>query len=120
LVAPTTNTDPPLPDFNKLVIEPDEEVLNSCRNILDVEESKCYRQVINRPDDDIWDSAIVAEINGLRRDHTWDVVDRPRDRKIVDSKLIFKIKHLFDGSVDKFKPQFMAKRFSKFRDRIPL
>jgi uncharacterized lipoprotein len=33
-------------------------------------------------------------MDALRHNHTWDVVDRPTDRKIVDSKWVFKIKRL--------------------------
>jgi hypothetical protein len=51
----------------------------------------------------------------LRHNHTWDVVDRPTNRKIVDSKLVFKIKHLSDGSVDKFKARLVAKGCSQIQ-----
>jgi hypothetical protein len=102
-VAPTTNTDPPIPDFNNPVIDPDEEVHNTSRYILDDVEPKYYRQVISEPNADLWHSAIAAEMDALRRNHTWDVVDRPTDRKIVDSKWVCKIKPLSDRSVDKFK-----------------
>jgi hypothetical protein len=52
-------------------------------------------------------------MDALRRNHTWDVVDRPTHRKIVDSKWVFKIKRLSDGSVDKFKARLVAKGFSQ-------
>jgi hypothetical protein len=45
----------------------------------------------------------------IQSNHTWNVVDRSTDRKIVDSKWIFKIKHLFDGSVDKFQARLVRK-----------
>jgi hypothetical protein len=51
-------------------------------------------------------------MDALRRNHTWDVVDRSTDRKIVDSKRVFKIKRLSDRSLDKFKPRLVAKEFS--------
>jgi hypothetical protein len=54
-------------------------------------------------------------MNVLRHTHTWDVVDRPTDRKIVDSKSGFKIQWLSDGSVDKFKAQLVAKGFSQIQ-----
>jgi hypothetical protein len=54
-------------------------------------------------------------MDALRRNHTWDVVDRPTDRKIVNSKWVFKIKRLSDGSVDKFKARLVAKGFSQIQ-----
>jgi hypothetical protein len=42
-------------------------------------------------------------MNTLRHSHTLDVVDSPPNRKIVDTKWVVNVKHLADGSVDKFK-----------------
>jgi hypothetical protein len=42
-VAPTSNTDTPMPDINNPVMDPDEAVLKTSRNILDIEEPKFYR-----------------------------------------------------------------------------
>jgi hypothetical protein len=102
-VAPPTNTDTPMPDINNPIINADEEVLNTSRNTLDNEEPKFYQQVISRPNPDLWHSAIEAEIDALPRNHTCDVVDRPINSKIVDSKWVFNIKCHSDGSVDTFK-----------------
>jgi hypothetical protein len=73
-------------DLNNPIMDPGEEVCNISRNILDDEEPKFYRQAISGPNADLWHSPIVAEMDALRPSHTWDVVDRPTDRKIVDSK----------------------------------
>jgi hypothetical protein len=54
-------------------------------------------------------------MDALRRNHTWDVVDRHTDRMIVDSKWVFKIKRRFDRSVDKFKVRLVAKGFSQIQ-----
>jgi hypothetical protein len=85
-VALTTSPDTPMPDFNYLVMDSDEEVLNTSQNILYDEESKFYRQDINRPNADLWHSAIEAGIDALQHNHTWDVADRATFRMIVDSK----------------------------------
>jgi hypothetical protein len=114
-VVPTTIIDTPMPDFNNPVMDPDKEVLITSRNIVDDEEPKFYRQVITGPNADLWHSAIEGEMDAHRHNHTWDVVDRPTDRKIVDSNWVFKINRLSDGSIDKFKARLVAKGFSQIQ-----
>jgi hypothetical protein len=41
------------------------------------------------------------------------VVPRPQGKSIVTSKWIYKIKHVADGSVEKFKARFVARGFSQ-------
>jgi len=41
------------------------------------------------------------------------VVPRPKDKSIFTSKWLYKIKHGFDGSAEKFKARFIARRFSR-------
>jgi hypothetical protein len=72
-------------------------------------EPNCYRRVIIGPNADLWQSAIEVEIDAIRRNYTCDVVFRPTDRKIVDSKWVFNITHLLDGFIAKFKAQLVAK-----------
>jgi hypothetical protein len=40
-------------------------------------------------------------------------VPRPEEKSVVGSRWIYKIKHVADGSVDKFKARFVAKGFSQ-------
>jgi hypothetical protein len=54
-------------------------------------------------------------MDALRRNHAWDVGDRPTNRKIVDSEWVFKIKHRSDRSVDKFKARLVAKETSQIQ-----
>jgi hypothetical protein len=52
----------------------------------DDEDPKCYRNAINRPNANLWPTAIEAKINDLRRNYIYYVIDRLADRKIVVSK----------------------------------
>jgi hypothetical protein len=40
-------------------------------------------------------------------------VPRTKDKSVVSSKWIYKIKHVVDGSVEKFKERFVAKGFTQ-------
>ena len=43
----------------------------------------------------------------------WDVVPKPEGKSVVTSKWIYKIKHVADGSIQKYKARFVARGFSK-------
>jgi len=47
------------------------------------------------------------------KNDVWEIVPRLKDKVIVTSKWIFKIKHAVDGSIDKYKARFVARGFSK-------
>ena len=43
----------------------------------------------------------------------WDVVPKPEGKSVVSSKWIYKIKHVVDGSIEKYNARFVARRFSQ-------
>ena len=45
--------------------------------------------------------------------YVWDVVPRPDRNSVVTSKWIYKIKHVADGSIEKYKAIFVAWGFSQ-------
>ncbi|KAM0038353.1 putative RNA-directed DNA polymerase [Helianthus debilis subsp. tardiflorus] len=53
------------------------------------------------------------EIQALHRNHTWDVVDRPKNKNIVGCKWIYKIKYKSNGEVERYKARLVAKGFSQ-------
>jgi hypothetical protein len=59
-------------------------------------------------------------MNALRRNHTWNIVDRHTERKILDSKWVFKIEWVSDGSIEKFNGRLVVKSYPKFRDGITI
>jgi hypothetical protein len=42
-----------------------------------------------------------------------EVVLRPEGKSVVTSKWIYKIKHVADGSIEKYKARFVARGFSQ-------
>ena len=47
------------------------------------------------------------------KNQVWEVVPRPKGKKVVGSRWIYKVKHAADGSMEKYKARFVAKEFSQ-------
>lgn len=75
-------------------------------------EPNTYHQAMKSNDHELW-RAVEEEMSALNKNHTWDAVTRPKDKNIVGSKWVFKIKHKADGSVDRYKARLVAKGFSQ-------
>src|SRR6188472_1810729 len=81
----------------------DEEVLSAIFNFNTQPELKTLslaKSLANWPE---WDLAIKDELDSLEENKVWDVVDRPKVRKVVDSMWVFKHKLNADGSIDRYK-----------------
>jgi hypothetical protein len=60
-----------------------------------------------------WKEAMMEEYQSIMKNDVWKVVPRPKEKCIVTSKWVYKIKHAVDGSIDKYKARFMARGFSQ-------
>ena len=47
------------------------------------------------------------------KNDVWKIVSRLEGKFVVTSKWIYKIKHVADGSIDKYKVRFVARGFSQ-------
>ena len=59
-----------------------------------------------------WKDARIKEYQSIMKNDVWDVVPRLKEKSIVTSKWIYKIKHVADGSIEKYKAIFVACGFS--------
>ena len=46
------------------------------------------------------------------KNDVWDIVPRPKGKYVVKLRWTYKIKHVADGSVEKYKAGFVARGFS--------
>jgi hypothetical protein len=60
---------------------------------------------------------MVEEHASIMKNDVWEVVPRPKGKLMVGSCWIYKIKHVVDGSIEKFKARFLAKGFSQ-KERV--
>ena len=56
---------------------------------------------------------MIEEYQSIMKNDVWDVVPRPKEKSVVTSKWIYKIKHAADGSIEKYKARFVARGFSQ-------
>lgn len=71
------------------------------------------KEALNGEDQVHWKEAIKAEMDGLERMSIWEIVDRPPNTNLVDSKLVLTIKTDANMVPVKFKARFCARGFSQ-------
>ena len=61
----------------------------------------------------LWKSAMRAELESLQKNQVWDLVEQPKDRKIVGSKWVFKVKTDSEGNLERYKARLVAQGCSQ-------
>lgn len=61
----------------------------------------------------VWRDAMMEEYQSIIKNEVWDFVHRPKDKFVVSSKWLFKIKHAVDGSIENYKARFVVGGFSQ-------
>jgi hypothetical protein len=59
----------------------------------------------------VWRDAMMEEYNSIMKNDVWEVVPRPKGKSVVTSKWLYKLKHVADGSIEKYKARFVARGF---------
>ena len=87
--------------------------LSVAEEIVDME-PKTYQEAINSNEADQWVKAIQEEMDSLRKNETWELVTKPKDRKVVGSKWVFKRKQgTLGNEAPRYKARLVAKGFSQ-------
>src|SRR5579859_3429582 len=80
----------------------------------DEDEPATVQEAINHPTrGKQWEKAIQDEVNSLIKNHTWDLVPRPRDRQIVTNKFAFRHKKDERARIVRLKARLVARGFSQ-------
>ncbi|CAM8917446.1 unnamed protein product [Rhodiola kirilowii] len=53
------------------------------------------------------------EIGALEQNQTWSITTLPPDKRAVDCKWVFKVKHHSDGTVERYKARLVANGFTQ-------
>ena len=63
-----------------------------------------------------WKSALADELNSLKENETWKLVpisSVPKDKKLVKSLMVFKVKYNSDATVERYKARLVAQGFTQ-------
>ncbi|PKI72239.1 hypothetical protein CRG98_007376 [Punica granatum] len=64
-------------------------------------------------EDKKWVFAMMEELNMIEKNQTWDLVERPQDRKAIEVKWVNRTKLKPDGSVNKYKVRLVVKGYAQ-------
>jgi hypothetical protein len=73
-------------------------------------EPTCFEEAIQKKE---WADAMTKEYQSIIKNDVWEIVPRPKSKDVVSSKWLYKIKHVVDGSIEKYKARFVARGFSQ-------
>ncbi|KAL4319632.1 hypothetical protein GQ457_18G010610 [Hibiscus cannabinus] len=74
---------------------------------------KTYEEAIRSIDSSFWISAINDELESIKSNHTWELVDLPRGFRTISNKWVFRKKLRPDGSIQKYKAKLVVKGFTQ-------
>jgi hypothetical protein len=78
-------------------------------HIIDFDPS-CYEEASSQP---IWRDSMMDEYQSIMKNDVWDIVPRPKGKFVVNSKWIYKIKHIVNMSMERHKMRSVARGFSQ-------
>ena len=75
------------------------------------EEPEHFTEAANSKDADLWEKAMDDEMKSHAENGTWILTERPKDRKPLSCKWVYKIKNLDGGGPRKYKARLVVKGF---------
>jgi hypothetical protein len=79
----------------------------------DDDEPRTVQEALSSSAKDEWIKAMNDEIESMRTNQVWDLVNLPLGRKAIGNKWILKVKRKVDGSIDRYKARLVAKGYTQ-------
>ncbi|OAE32321.1 hypothetical protein AXG93_809s1020 [Marchantia polymorpha subsp. ruderalis] len=83
--------------------------------LLDNEEPKTYKEALLGPESERWLDAMRSEMESMRENQVWNLVDSPDDVRAIECKWIFKKKVDADEKFHIYKARLVAKGFCQIQ-----
>ncbi|KMQ84807.1 pol polyprotein [Lasius niger] len=79
----------------------------------ETKEPRTIQEALTAPDKENWKLAIKEELDSLKANATWELVNATKRSNIIGSKWVFKLKHNEAGDVTRYKARLVAQGFSQ-------
>ncbi|RDX90757.1 Copia protein, partial [Mucuna pruriens] len=60
-----------------------------------------------------WVQAMKEEMSALEKNSTWEIVDRPKDKRVVGCRWIYTVKCKFDRTLERYKARLVTKGYTQ-------
>ena len=96
----------------------DEEPIRGTRSLSDIYQ-RCNVAVMEparyeeAATDQKWIAAMKEELKMIEKNQTWELVDRPKHKKAIGVKWVYRTKLNPDGSVNKYKARLVVKGYAQ-------
>ncbi|WVZ25126.1 hypothetical protein V8G54_003670 [Vigna mungo] len=88
--------------------------LNAAEDLNRSDEPRSYKEALDSSDRHLWQGAMEEELEALKKNSTWRLVDLPKGKKVIGSKWIFKKKEATPGGEKaRYKARLVAKGFTQ-------
>lgn len=72
-----------------------------------------FKEALECKDRNLWMEAMQEELEAIKENNTWELMELPKGRKAIGSKWVYKIKRDNKGEVLRYKARLVAKGFSQ-------
>src|SRR6185436_16452957 len=79
--------------------------------LLDNDEPATYAEAMADPDSEKWQDVMKSEIESMKENQVWNLIDPPDGVRTIECKWIYKKKKDIDGNVHIYKSRLVAKGF---------
>lgn len=85
----------------------------ACTVESDEQEPNNLKEALTNKHNNQWQKAMLEELESMKLNDIWDLVDLPAGRRPVGCKWVYKLKRDNDGNISRFKARLVAKGFSQ-------
>jgi len=72
-----------------------------------------FKEVVESSDHQQWEQTMCEELNSLKKNKTWQLIELPEGHRTIQNKWIYRVKTKSNDDVDRYKARLVAKGCSQ-------